>query len=80
MNLDSLAPRMMTTPTAGVYQLLMPGGAGKIRFYVDPEDSMKSEVLEWLKFSQDNFGGTGSDLVPLYVNGMTKVCTRMNQS
>ena len=78
MNLDSLAPQMMPTKAAGVYRLLMPGGAGKMRLYVDPEDKMISEALRWLEFSRGKFGGTGSDLVPLYVNGMTKVCTRMN--
>ena len=78
MNLDSLAPQMITTEAAGVYRLLMPGGAGEIRLYIDPEDKMKSEVLRWLEFSRGRFGGTGSNLVPLYVNGMTKVCKQMN--
>ena len=72
MNLDSLSPRMTATQTAGFYQLLIPGRAVPI-LYVDPGDIMKSEILKWLEFSRSKVGMAGSDMFPLYINGMTKV-------
>lgn len=80
-NLDLLAPDLSSADANGLYWLSwraldvasgVPPRKSRVIPYVDPGGATQAGISSWLKFSRDHFGFKGSDLAPLYINGLTK--------